>query len=103
MTLAEAAEIFTYWERNPPVYHLTAIIAQILGWKPQRDEDRGLGAAAEAEPVLPPLPSQGATPDLQSLMAVPGVAVQRMPEWAKGAILDFAELSLKHRANRDGS
>lgn len=34
MYLAEAMEIFAYWERHPPVYQLVSIIAQGLGWKP---------------------------------------------------------------------
>jgi hypothetical protein len=37
MYLDEASEIFSYWERNPPVYQMTAIIAQIIGWKPSRE------------------------------------------------------------------
>jgi hypothetical protein len=36
MTLAEAGEIFRYWEDNPPAHLMTQIIARLLGWKPQR-------------------------------------------------------------------
>jgi hypothetical protein len=97
MYLDEAAEIFAYWERNPPVYQITAIIAQMLGWKPQRDEDRG----AEPEPIAP---AAAAAPiaDLQALMSVPGVAHQRTPDWARGAVLDFEQLKRMRAGGSDG-
>jgi hypothetical protein len=34
MTLAEAGEIFTYWEQNPPPHLLLQTIARLLGWVP---------------------------------------------------------------------
>ena len=34
MTLAEAGEIFRYWEDNPPAHLMTQIIARLLGWQP---------------------------------------------------------------------
>jgi hypothetical protein len=36
MTLAEAGEIFGYWEDNPPAHLMTQIIARLLGWQPPR-------------------------------------------------------------------
>jgi len=36
MTLAEAGEIFRYWEDNPPTHLMTQIIARLLGWQPPR-------------------------------------------------------------------
>lgn len=35
MTLAEAGEIFTYWERDPPAHLIVQTIAQLLGWTPR--------------------------------------------------------------------
>jgi hypothetical protein len=34
MTLAEAGQIFAYWEENPPVHLMVQTIARMLGWKP---------------------------------------------------------------------
>jgi hypothetical protein len=34
MTLAEAGEIFAYWEANPPAHQMLQIIARLLGWAP---------------------------------------------------------------------
>jgi hypothetical protein len=34
MTLAEAGEIFHYWEANPPPHLLLQTIARLLGWQP---------------------------------------------------------------------
>jgi hypothetical protein len=35
MTLAEAGEIFAYWERDPPVHLIVQTIARLLGWTPR--------------------------------------------------------------------
>lgn len=32
MTLAEAAEIFRYWEHSPPAHLMVQTIARMLGW-----------------------------------------------------------------------
>jgi len=34
MTLAEAGEIFAYWERDPPAHLIVQTIARLLGWTP---------------------------------------------------------------------
>lgn len=34
MTLAEAGEIFAYWEENPPAHLMVQAIARLLGWAP---------------------------------------------------------------------
>ena len=34
LTLAEAGEIFRYWEDNPPPHLLLQTIARLLGWQP---------------------------------------------------------------------
>jgi hypothetical protein len=35
MTLAEAGEIFAYWERDPPAHLIVQTIARLFGWTPQ--------------------------------------------------------------------
>lgn len=35
MTLAEAGEIFAYWEHDPPVHLIVQTIARLLGWTPR--------------------------------------------------------------------
>jgi hypothetical protein len=94
--LDEASEIFAYWERNPPVYQMTAIIAQFLGWKPDRTTTSIPGPVAEAV-----VPAAAPPADWQALRAVPGMATERTPEWARGAVLDFETLKQQHRP-RDG-
>ena len=34
MTLAEAGEVFRYWEDNPPAHLMVQAIARLLGWSP---------------------------------------------------------------------
>jgi hypothetical protein len=34
MTLAEAGEIFGYWEHSPPAHLMLQTIARLLGWLP---------------------------------------------------------------------
>jgi len=81
MTLAEAEEVFGYWERHPPVYQLTSIIAQMLGWKPSRATDDSATGAA----------------DWDSLAGMPGMGEGKSP-LAAAAVLDFDELRRQHAA-----
>jgi hypothetical protein len=55
MTLAEAGEIFAYWEANPPAHLMVQTIARCLGWKPAetgRDRMSIAALAATAPPGL---------------------------------------------------
>jgi hypothetical protein len=40
MALAEAGEIFAYWERDPPMHLITQTIARLLGWTPRSTPSR---------------------------------------------------------------
>jgi hypothetical protein len=62
MTLAEAAEIFRYWEQNPPTHLMLQTIGRLLGW-------------------APPARING-TPQIEGLMAAPppGLVVTRGDE-----------------------
>ena len=76
MTLAEAGEIFHYWEANPPPHLLLQAIARLLGWQPSRPPPSasiadlaaspppGLAVAPAATLDIPP-----ATFDLKTLRA----------------------------------
>ena len=59
MTLAEAGEIFAYWEHDPPAHLIVQSIARLLGWTPR--------------PVL------SRTPRIDEIAASapPGLAVER--------------------------
>ena len=51
MTLAEAGEIFRYWEDNPPAHLMTQIIARLIGWQPpQKAPAASLADLASAPP-----------------------------------------------------
>ena len=55
MTLAEAGEIFFYWEANPPAHLMLQAIARLLGWAPRpapADAPRIADIAAAAPPGL---------------------------------------------------
>jgi hypothetical protein len=76
MTLAEAGEIFHYWEANPPPHLLLQAIARLLGWLPSsRPAPASLADLAAAPPpglVLAPaatLDLPPATFDLDTLRA----------------------------------
>ena len=47
MTLAEAGEIFAYWETSPPAHLMLQAIAGMLGWRPVQ---AAAGAIAAAPP-----------------------------------------------------
>lgn len=78
MYLAEAEEIFRYWERHPPPYQMISIIAQMLGWKP-----RGRGSEVPGGVDL----------------ARAGLAAKRdlHDGFGHDVILDFEELKRKHQ------
>jgi hypothetical protein len=50
MTLAEAGEIFAYWETNPPAHLLLQAIAGMLGWSPRPPAAGSTGDIAAAPP-----------------------------------------------------
>ena len=55
MSLAEAGEIFCYWEENPPAHLMLQTIARMLGWVPRpaaADAPRFEAVAAAAPPGL---------------------------------------------------
>ena len=67
MTLAEAGEIFAYWQANPPPHLILQAIARLLGWAPPAADDRdpplaqivaaappGLAVAPGADLGMPP-------------------------------------------------
>lgn len=50
MTLAEAGEIFAYWEENPPPHLAVQIIARLLGWTPRKPAAAALAMITAAPP-----------------------------------------------------
>ena len=55
MTLADAGEIFAYWEREPPVHLIVQAIARLLGWTAPNQRSRPVPIdeiAASAPPGL---------------------------------------------------
>jgi hypothetical protein len=56
MTLAQAGEIFRYWEHNPPAYLIVQTIARLLGWAPpDLSNVRSMIAAIATAPPPPGL------------------------------------------------
>lgn len=49
MTLAEAGEIFAYWEANPPSHLMLQVIGRAFGWAP-----REAASIAEIAAAAPP-------------------------------------------------
>jgi hypothetical protein len=58
MTLAEAGEIFRYWEDNPPPHLLLQAIARLLGWQPASPSP----SASHAELAAAPPPGLAVAP-----------------------------------------
>jgi len=87
MTLAEAGEIFRYWEDNPPSHLLLQAIARLLGWQPP--------ASSIASPLMMPATHL----DALTAMPPPGLAVMPATQIAMPApILDPAALRTRNRA-----
>jgi len=64
MTLAEAGEVFCYWEQNPPAHLMLQTIARLIGWQPPR----------LSQDSAAPQPSTAALADLAAAPP-PGLAV----------------------------
>jgi hypothetical protein len=79
MTLAEAGEIFGYWERNPPAHLMLQAIARTLGWVPR-----------SAPAGAPPLEEIAAA-------APPGLTVARGGDLGMPAPLDRDALRARNR------
>jgi hypothetical protein len=79
MTLAEAGEVFRYWEQNPPAHLILQTIARMLGWVP-------------SHLVNPPADDQFAD------ALPPGLAVVRGHDLGMPAPLGVEELRARNRA-----
>jgi len=80
MSLAEAGEIFTYWEENPPAHLMLQAIARMLGWTPR--------------------PAPAGAPRIADLAAAapPGLAVTKGGDLGMPAPLDLDALCAQNRA-----
>jgi len=80
MTLAEAGEIFLYWEENPPAHLMLQTIACMLGWMPR--------------------PASAGAPALDEIAAAapPGLAVARGRDLGMPTPLDLDTLRARNRA-----
>jgi len=80
MSLAEAGEIFTYWEENPPAHLMLQAIARMLGWMPR--------------------PAPTGAPRIADLAAAapPGLTVARGVDLGMPAALDIDALRARNRA-----
>jgi hypothetical protein len=84
MTLAEAGEIFRYWEDNPPAHLMTQVIARLLGWKPQTAPVSSIADLAAAPP--------------------PGLAIAPAGTIAMPApVLDIGTLRARNQTRANGS
>ena len=79
MTLAEAGEIFAYWEENPPPHLMLQAIARLLGWMPR------------SAPAGPPQSGDIAA-------APPGLAVAHGGDLGMPPPLDLDALGIRNRA-----
>jgi hypothetical protein len=79
MTLAEAGEIFAYWEENPPPHLMLQTIARMLGWMPR-----------SASAAVPQIADIAAAPP-------PGVAVVHGGEIGMPPPLDHDALLTRNR------
>ena len=83
MTLAEAGEIFRYWQDNPPAHLMVQVIARLIGWQPPR-------------------PAPAASPAGLAAAPPPGLAVAPAGTIAMPApVLDIATLRARNRSLAD--
>jgi hypothetical protein len=80
MNLAEAGEIFGYWEDNPPAHLMLQTIARMLGWMPR--------------------PAPAGAPGIADIAAAapPGLAVTQGGDLGMPAPLDIDALRARNRA-----
>ncbi len=79
MTLAEAGEIFGYWEECPPAHLILQAIARLLGWTPR-----------PAAPAAPPIREIAAA-------APPGLALVAGGDLGMPMPLDEGALRARNR------
>ena len=79
LTLAEAGEIFRYWEANLPAHLMLQTIARMLGWLPR--------------------PASAGAPPIEEIAAAapPGLAVARGGDLGMPAPLDLDALRARNR------
>jgi hypothetical protein len=88
MTLAEAGEIFRYWEANPPPYLILQAIARLMGWQPP--------ASSPAQPAARETAPEAVLSDLAA-MRPPGLAVMQAGQIAMPPpVLDPAALRARN-------
>jgi hypothetical protein len=80
MSLAEAGEIFGYWEANPPAHLKLQTIARMLGWMPRTASPR----ASMIEDIAAAAP--------------PGLAVARGVDLGMPAPLEIDALRMQNQA-----
>ena len=71
MTLAEAGEIFRYWEANPPPHLLLQAIARLLGWQPAHASQHDTAGTALAQLAAMPPPGLAVRPATEVAMPPP--------------------------------
>jgi hypothetical protein len=71
MTLAEAGEIFRYWEDNPPPYLLLQAIARLFGWQPAHSSAQAAPETALDDLATAPPPGLAVMPATQIAMPPP--------------------------------
>jgi hypothetical protein len=87
MYLAEVEEIFEYWMDHPPVHHLVALIARMLGWEPKPREVEGELPDMELE-----LPPEVAEKMGQAVgLPAPIVSLDEMRERNRQRMIEIAE------------
>ena len=86
MTLAEAGEIFRYWEDNPPAHLMTQAIARLLGWQPPRQAP----VSSIADLAAAPPPGLAIAPAGQLGMPPPVLAPGALCARNEARLLDIA-------------
>jgi hypothetical protein len=82
MTLAEAGEVFRYWEENPPAHLMVQTIARLLGWQPRRPNKMPTSLAEIAASAPPGLAvARGGDPSLPAPVFDPDEL--RARNWAR--------------------
>jgi hypothetical protein len=87
MTLAEAGEVFAYWEENPPAHLMVQTIARLLGWTPRLADDNAVSGAGVA--AAPP-PGLAIARDGDLGMPAPALEAETMRERNRARLREIA-------------
>lgn len=96
MYLAEAEEVFYYWQDHPPTYQMVDLIARMLGWEGPKTREND-GNPPEMNLALPP--EMAAAIGRAAGVPAPIVSLDQMREKNRQKAIEIAKRNAAKRSS----